>query len=304
LVALKDGLIKLEYPSGFDNKNQGSYAMDTINKHPKKEYDIDVAIIFEKNDLPSEPADARKRIEEAMIEGGGNFKTPPEAKTNAVRVSYAEGHHIDLAVYRKYTDAFGNENTEHAGSEWAARDPMEITNWFISAVDSKSPSKELGAVVKDMQMRRITRWIKMFAKWRASWNLPGGLILSVLVDECYQSNWDRDDVSLYDTMVSIRDRVRGDPEVFNPVDKNQSLTSREKDITRINNLVEKLDFILEKMDVLFEADCTRSKALQAWNAVFDHPYWEEKMEEESKSGTNTKKDGPVIIKTTGPWWKE
>lgn len=309
LVALKDGLKKLEYPSGFDHKNQGSYAMDTINKHPKKEYDIDVAIIFEKNDLPSEPADARKRIEEAMIEGGGNFKTPPEAKTNAVRVSYAEGHHIDLAVYRKYTDDFGNEITEHAGSEWTARDPMEITNWFISTADSKSPSKELGAVVEDKQMRRITRWIKMFAKSRDtksrdSWDLPGGLILSVLVDECYQSNLSRDDASLYDTMVSIRNRIRRNQEVLNPVDSNQSLTSREKDKTRIKNLEEKLDFVLEKMEVLFEIDCTPYKALQAWNWVFDHSYWKEKMEEESKSGTNAKKDGPVIIKTTGPWWKD
>jgi len=303
LVALKDGLKKLEYPSGFDIKNQGSYAMDTINKHPKKEYDIDVAIIFEKNDLPSEPADAKKRIEDAMIEGGGNFKTPPEAKTNAVRISYAEGHHIDLAIYRKYNDVLGNETTEHAGSEWTVRDPMEITNWFISAVNTKSPSKELGTAVKDNQMRRITRWIKMFAKSRASWNLPGGLILSVLVDENYQPNWNRDDVSLYDTMVNIRDRVRGKQEILNPVDTNQSLTSREKDKTRIKNLEEELDFALEKMDVLFEIHCTPSKALQAWNWVFDHPYWEEKMVEKSKSGTNTKKDGPVIIKTTGPWWK-
>ena len=304
LAALKDGLKNLEYPSGFDKKDQGSYAMNTINKHPKKEYDIDVAIIFEKDDLPSDPMDARKRIEEAMIEGGGNFKTPPEAKTNAVRVSYAEGHHIDLAIYRKYTDAFGNETTEHAGSEWTVRDPIEITNWFISTIDTKSPSKEFGATVDDKQMRRIVRWIKMFAKSRESWNLPGGLILSVLVNECYQSNLSRDDVSLYDTMVSIRDRVRWDQEVLNPVDSNQSLTSREKDKTRIKNLEEKLDFVLEKMDVLFEINCAPSKALQAWNWVFDHHYWEEKMEEESKSGTNAKKDGPIVINTTGPWWRE
>ena len=86
LDRLKAGLQKLEHPSSFDHRNQGSYAMHTINQRPEKDYDIDVAIIFSKDDLPSSALDARKRIEEAMQEGGGNFSQPPEAKTNAVGI--------------------------------------------------------------------------------------------------------------------------------------------------------------------------------------------------------------------------
>ncbi len=179
LERLKTGLEKLKHPSGFDYRNQGSYAMHTINQHPQKDYDIDVAIIFAKNDLPSTALGSRKRIESAMREGGGNFRQPPKAKTNAVRVYYAEGHHIDLAVYRKYEDQYGNVIFEHAGSDWAHRDPMEITNWFNDTVSERSPSKKQGAAVDENQMRRIVRWLKAFAKSREHWNLPGGLIIWV-----------------------------------------------------------------------------------------------------------------------------
>lgn len=301
LTALKDGLKKLEYPTSFDSKDQGSYAMSTINKHLDKNYDIDVAVIFEKDNLPANPADARKRIEAAMIEGGGEFKTPPQAKTNAVRVSYAEGHHVDLAVYRKYKDTLGNSIIEHAGPEWTTRNPVDITNWFTDAVQGKSPTKGGGAVVVEMQLRRIVRWLKMYAKSRSSWDLPCGLIISTLAVERYASNSYRDDASLYDTMVSIRDRLKLDKEVKNPVEPTQYLTSREKDKTRIKNFEQKLDFAIGKLSPLFNLNCARPDALKAWNEVFDHSYWTAKLEEESKSAL--KKDGPVIIKPLGPYWK-
>jgi len=300
---LKAGLKELEYPRNFESKDQGSYAMETINKHPDKKYDLDVAIIFEKEDLPSEPADARKRIEEAMIKGGENFSIPPKAKTNAVRVTYKEGHHIDLAIYRKNVDMLGYPIIEHAGPEWTNRDPMAITNWFISLVPDKSPSKEFGASVEDDQLRRVVRWLKMFSKSRSSWTTPGGLIISALAAERYVSNQYRDDASLYDTMVGIRDRLKLNREVVNPVDSTLYLTARDTDKTRVKNMEEKLDFAIEKSSPLFSTTCTRSEALQAWNWVFDHPYWDGELEKASKEST-LKRDGPVIVQPTGPWWKE
>lgn len=303
LIALKNGLKKLEYPSDFDKKDQGSYAMNTINKHPKREYDIDVAIIFEKDDLPSEPADARKRIEEAMIESGGNFKTPPEAKTNAVRVSYADGHHIDLAAYRKNKDFLGNPIIEHAGAKWTIRDPMDITNWFVNAVQVESPQKKFGAKVGDMQLRRIVRWLKMFAKSRPSWdgNMPGGLVISALAVECYVSNSDRDDISLHETMKNIRNRLEWNNEVKSPIDITQSLTERDKDKTRIKNLKENLDFVLDKLDDLFDLECDHPKALKAWGWVFQHSYWKNKLGEAMKDSLVA---GTLSVTSTGGLIKE
>ena len=291
---LETGLKELGYPSDFENQDQGSYAMNTINKHPEKKYDIDEAIIFKEDDLPSNPADARKRIEEAMIQGGGNFKKPPEAKINCVRVSCADGPHVDLAIYRRTTDVFGNPIIEHAGREWTNRDPAKVTNWFNEAVHAKSPSKAYGASVKDEQLRRIVRWLKMFARSREDWDMPCGLILSVLAEECYVPNQYRDDSSLYDTMVNIRNRLNRSMEVNNPVDSSQTLTGRDKDKTRMNNLKENLECALAELNVLLDVSCTKPKAAQAWNKVFNRQFWIEESQKSSNESSSEQK-GPIII---------
>ena len=294
LERLRTGLKKLGYPNSFVPKDQGSFPMNTINKDPEKRYDIDEAIIFEKDNLPSDPAEARKRIEAAMVAGGGNFRKPPKALTNAVRVYYVEGHHVDLAVYRKNIDMFGNPIIEHSGLEWTKRNPVAITDWFNSAVKEKSPSKDSGASVEDSQLRRIVRWLKMFARSRSGWNMPCGLIISVLAVECYVSNQYRDDSSLYDTIQSIRNRLRSNKEVDNPVDPSQTLTGREKDKTRMKNFEENLECALGELAVLFKSNCSRSDALKAWNWVFNHSFWTEESQN-SSNDTNVKKNTPLII---------
>jgi hypothetical protein len=304
LQRLKAGLEALEYPSAFDHRNQGSYAMHTINQHPQKEYDIDVSIIFSRKDLPSSALDARKRIEEAMLEGGGNFKKPPEALTNAVRVYYAEGHHIDLAVYRRYEDYYGSEVFEHAGSDWSPRTPGEITNWFNEAVRTQSPSKEWGATVADNQMRRVVRWLKAFSKSREYWDLPGGLIISVLTSECYRPHPARDDLALSNTMVSIRDRLARDQEVKNPVDQTQTLTGRAIDLARIMRLKEKLDEALTELEPLHSPACTEQQAVDAWHWVFQHDFWnlDEDTDERSAYGERlgeAARQGNVYVTPTG-----
>lgn len=273
LERLRSGLEKLGCPSSFDYRNQGSYAMHTINQHPRKEYDIDVAVIFCSDDLPSRALQARKRVEAAMREGGGNFSQPPEAKTNAVRVYYSEGYHIDLAIYRLSGDGYGSQICEHAGSEWTLRDPVEITNWFNEMVRKLSPTRDQGATVAANQMRRVVRWSKAFAKSRENWDLPGGLIVSVLVAECYRPNPFRDDVCLYETMASIRDRLRDNEDVANPVDGVQLLTDRPVDIGRVRRLKESLDSAILGLQVLHDPACREEQAMDAWHWVFQHPFW-------------------------------
>jgi len=304
LERLKTGLEKLEYPSSFDHRDQGSYAMYTINQHPEKDYDIDVAIIFSRDDLPSSALDTRKRIEEAMREGGGNFSQPPEAKTNAVRVYYADGHHVDLAIYRRYEDESGDLIHEHAGSDWTPRDPMEITNWFNDTVRELSPSKEQGATVDENQMRRVVRWLKAFAKSREHWDLPGGLIISALVAECYKSDFYRDDVCLYDAVVSIRDRLQVNEDVENPVDITQTLTGRPVDTGRVRRFRSKLNNAISKLKVLHSPDCTEEQAIRAWHWFFQHPFWStdgdaESMDEYGERLGEAARQGAIFVTATG-----
>jgi hypothetical protein len=285
LERLNLGLDKLgeedgnEYAHPTRTCNQGSYAMHTLNQHSENDYDIDVAIIFNKADLPSTSLGARKHIEAAAQKGGGNFKRPPEARTNAVTVWYAEGYHVDLAVYREYEDESGVTIVEHAGADWVARDPMEITNWFNRLVRELSPPGDLGAAVEAGQMRRIVRLLKAFAKCRDDWNLPGGLIISVLVAECYCPDHNRGDVSLYHTMVAIYNRLFNNVSVLNPVDSSQPLTDKPKYINQVKNFRECLGDAIEKLQVLFHYDCTYEEAADAWYWVFQHDFWTDLVEE-------------------------
>lgn len=293
------------YAHPIDHRNQGSYAMHTLNQHPDKAYDIDVAIIFRAADLPALAGDARKHIEKAFKHTGVAFSQPPEARTNAVTVWYAEGYHIDFAIYRQFVNPVGVTILEHAGADWKVADPEAITTWFNDTVHRFSPSLAAGAAVPDGQMRRIVRWLKAFAKSRSSWKLPGGLIISTLVAECYRPNWSRDDIALYDTMRVIRDRLAISQEVQNPIFPDQQLTSKDEYRNQIVRFKDKLDRALEELAVLSDSACSPSQAMRAWHWVFQYEFWkEESAEEASKTSIlsiGTVTGAPGLIRDTGTY---
>ena len=306
LERLKSGLDKLgekhdtTYAYYQYYRNQGSYATHTINQHPDNEYDIDVSIVFKKRDLPSSALKARQRIADAFKQVAGHFSKDPEARTNAVTVWYAEGYHIDFAIYRAYEDKFGRTIIEHAGSEWTVRDPMDMTDWFNDAVNKSSPSKEYRATVEKYQVRRIVQLLKAFTKSRSSWNLPGGLIISVLVVENYRPDYGRDDVALYDTMVAIRDRLFQITEVWSPVSILELLTYKEEYKKQVERFRDKLDIAITKLDPLFEDDCTKEEAMEAWDHVFDHPFWAEVEEDETETQDHSGVDDRARSNTVKP----
>ena len=279
-VRLESGLDKLgekdgkKYAYPIRTCNQGSYAMHTLNQHPANDYDIDVAQIFDKDDLPSSALDSRKRVAAAFQEVRANFSREPEARTNAVTVWYKEGYHIDFAIYREYKDKNGQVIIEHAGPDWKAADPMAVTNWFNGEVTRLSPCKSYGAVEAG-QMRRVVRFLKAFAKSRDSeaWNLPGGFIISTLVTECYRRDYYRDDKALYDTMVAIRRRLQGSLHVSNPVFTDQYLTYKQEFKNQVWRFGDKLGSAIAELNILFNYDCTEAEAMKAWHWVFKHDFF-------------------------------
>lgn len=51
------------------------------------------------------------------------------------------------------------------------------------------------------------------------------------------------------------------------------MTTREIDKTRVNNWKNRLSTQKEKMQILFEEECTRDQAIEAWQTFFNHDYW-------------------------------
>jgi hypothetical protein len=268
---------KTSYKSYTKSIGQGSYTMHTLNQHPNDEYDIDEALIFAKDDLPAKAADARQLIADALVKAGGNFRKEPEARTNAVTVWYADGAHVDFAIYREVQGILGSK-LEHAGPDWGKRDPEAVTKWFKEQVSEKSPSL-LITVEKD-QLRRIVRWIKAFARSRLSWSLPGGMILTVLTVETYKLDRNRDDVSLYKTLRALKTRLASSLDAISPIDSSVNLTVKPAIKKQMELLVEKLDKALTYLAILEKDDCTRKQALVAWGKFFNHDFWGEVAEAE------------------------
>lgn len=274
---LESGLSEYNTDNGttynlIDHKVQGSMAMSTIVQNESNEYDIDVAIIFDKDNLPDGTQATKNMLVDALKRKTKAFKTEPEALTNAIRIEYADGYHIDFAVYRRYKNDSGDYEYEHSGSEWRKRNPSAITSWFKVENDASTNDS----------VRKVVRLLKMFCKSRSGWSMPGGLILSVLAAEQIQVK-DRIDETFYETIVKIRDRLATNKEVYNPTDTSLSLLLTAKDHQKVKNLHTRLTTYIEKLSVLFETNCTNDKAYAAWKEFFNHSYWGEIISENAQN---------------------
>lgn len=259
-----------------DDIVQGSMAMSTVTQNDENDYDIDVAVIFDKDNIPASALDCRKLVEDALSRKCTNFVIPPTAGKNAVRIQYQAGYHIDFAVYRRYKENDEDQDFifEHAGPSWSSRHPRGIRDYFNQQIREKSPKEDdAGVTVKKNQMRRIIRLCKMFSRSRSGWSLPGGIILTTLVDECYVPNNERDDKSFYDTMVAIKNRIIISNNVNNPTDIYLSLTPKENHKKKVTRLKDYLEDKLSCLDALFESDCTVEKGKKEWKKFFNHDYW-------------------------------
>lgn len=280
---LREGLEDRKKPLPVRNIKQGSYAMHTMVQHPDNDYDIDDGAVFIRDDLRGQrdgdmsPREARDMVRDALDDG--SFLTPPETKKNCVRVQYQAGYHVDVPVYREYENDSGKMVLELASSEWRESDPQQLTNWFNNAVSNKSPDENNG-----QQLRRIVCLLKQFARSRKSWKLPSGLILSVLADEKYWACDGRDDLSLYQTMQAMRDRLNARTSVYNPVDQTEEL-SKGSDDPKVQELQDRLDWAIDRLQDVFNGTCSKNEALKRWNDIFNTDFFSQFLEKEKDKGS-------------------
>ncbi|MGE3476424.1 MAG: cyclic GMP-AMP synthase DncV-like nucleotidyltransferase [Rhodospirillaceae bacterium] len=284
---LKAGLERDNEPQPFKFQSQGSYAMHTMVQDPSNDYDIDDGVYFTKEALKGPrggdraPADVKEMVRKALHDD--KFKKPPEVRTNCVRVYYDAGYHVDVPVYRRVThkNFFGEEETfdELASTEWKRSDPVGVTDWFNDENKRQSPNLDNGG-----QLRRDTRYQKNFSRSRESWRerMATGFTITKLVTECYVANDAREDRSLYDTMVAMRNRLNNSLEVNHPTVKGEKLTKGPDD-ARTKFLREKLNWAIDELKVLFEPDCTRAKALDAWDTVFNTDFFSNRLEDDNSA---------------------
>lgn len=246
---------------------QGSVAMGTVNANEKDNYDIDIGIIFDEKSIEGVgPQKIKNIVVDSFKSLGKIFKKEPEALSNCVRVQYQDNYHIDFAIYKN--DPL--RGYLHAGpTEWKERNPSDINNWFKDSI------KKHGA-----QLRQVIRLCKMFSKSRESWDMPGGLVQTVLCVECFEKS-DRLDETFYKTLVNIKNRLNLYTIIRNPINK-LDLIPNKNHIQQVENFKKRLNKYLEKLEILKDKNCTYNEALSAWNYIFNHKYWTEEISYEAE----------------------
>jgi RNA binding exosome subunit len=273
---LKNSLKEKKKPQPLRFQKQGSYAMRTTIQEEDNDYDIDDGVVFGKDSLKGDrggemsPLDARQMVCDAMQDK--RFNKKPEVLKNCVRVYYNEGHHVDIPVYRESGDESTGLKCELASSEWRESNPAEINEWFDKQVGKKKSEED----DDDSQFRRMIRLLKRYATSRPSWNLPSGLILTILIDEQYTAFDDRDDRCFYNVINAIKNRLEIALTVKNPV-QDEILTKDNPD-PQVVDLRVKLGDAISTLKVLLDSRCTRSKALKAWADVFNTDYFDDEIE--------------------------
>ena len=265
----------------YDSVEQGSIAMSTAINPEYDDFDIDVAIIFEKSNIPNNTDDVKDLIIEFLKPYNYLFKKNPTKKKNCIRIEYQDDYHIDFAIYRTE-----NEYYEHCGESWTERNPRSITNWFYEKNH-----------LYDNKLRKITRLIKYFAKTRKEWNICGGLIITVLVEE-QLSNIDINislDKLLLDVINKLIDRINYNKSVCNPVNDQELITSDEHK-EKLNNLSEKLNMFVEKLNTAYKNE-NIDEIYNAWNSFFKTDYFNN----ESKETRNVCEDNEMFIGNLYPF---
>lgn len=291
---LRNGLAAAKKPAPFEFVKQGSYAMKTMTQDLANDYDIDDGVYFRKEDLVGDRGaemtslQARQMVRDAVDDG--KFKTPPEVRSNCVRVYYEKGYHVDLPVYRRVVtaNAFGDEVHYElaASSGWKRSDARDVSDWYE---DERVKSAD------GLQLRRINRDLKKYARSRESWraSILSGFGISVLTTERFRHN-SREDRSLYDTMVAIRDRLNWNLQIPHPVTPGDYITSGPDD-ARARCFRDKLTEAIDTLQPLFASDCTRERALKCWDKVFATTFFSERFEEEQRAAVKA----PAITTSAG-----
>lgn len=284
---------------------QGSMAIRTTVQEKDSDYDIDDGVWFYKEDLVTEllfiPIDMSAQEVQEMVRDALKdpwFNKQPEVHNNCVRVFYNEGYHVDIPCYRLRDEGKPTERQELAAADnkWILSDPTEINIWFEEKVqDLNRAQAESGG-----QFRRMIRLLKRFARSRGDkWDMPNGLKLTMLVEECFKASVGRDDEAFYWLLEKLSARLAQSLIVYNRAQKKSPQDQLTKGY-RDSNMVElqtQVGAALKELAVLQSDKCTKKAARTAWDWVFQSDGFFKTYDEEHESAVASVAPSAPFVKS-------
>jgi len=252
----------------FTKLDQGSYAMNTGIKPKDDDYDIDVGVIF---DVTNEEYESHKLKKLVFDKLNLNHKRTVKYNRPCITVEYADGYHVDLAIYSKNNEdihiAWGKENSKQENKLWYKSEPKKLTKW-VADVSSDAD--------KYQQYRRCVRFIK---KWKEKHfssdgsNAPASIGLTIQARNYFYYHKD----NYLDTLIYIAERMKSDfnlnPEsrkmnidVRLPVEPRKNVYYKMSEIQQ-DNFYEKVEALVESLKDARNED-SRNKACKILRKVF------------------------------------
>ncbi len=229
---LRDGYLIVSH--GFKHQHQlisqtqGSFIMDTIITPIRRDYDLDDGIYFigrlSKNQRPK-PSEFHDWVKQALDRGFDDIEKIID-KDTCIRVIYKDGFHVDLPIY--YADNIDSPDLAHKIKGWTLSNPIEFIAWFEDKIQSGFlrsfiyETKMFAEYEKwssdirknDHQLRRIVRYLKSWGDLRRE-EMPCGIVLTILAANNYSPH-ERDDISLKETLINIRQSLQQKFECLRP----------------------------------------------------------------------------------------
>ena len=225
---------------------QGSFKYKTLNKpekSPPQQADIDdgcylpMSYVVQTNDRPKTASHQVFMAAEEALEPLCKSKnwTLLTSKDTCIRIIITDHIHVDIPLYAipelefikleaaydsgKFRDSaswnklpVNSVLLAHRKNGWVHSDPREVSEWFLSRLN-----------VHGEQFRRIVRYIKAIRDHLWDSGGPSSLLLMVLVDMLYVSDYEDDQV-LRAILSQISKKFGED--IRNPCDPAESLTDR------------------------------------------------------------------------------
>lgn len=258
---------------GLEFQSQGSFVMDTIIAPVHDDYDLDDGIYFIGN-LSGERRPTPPEFHKMVIDAIGTDYDHVERvidKMTCIRVLYKSGFHIDLPIY--YTDDIKCPNLADKERGWILSNPVEFIAWFEDKVSSGFQKAFLYESAlfdryqqwitdirkKDVQLRRIVRYLKSWGDLRRE-EMPCGLIMTILAVNSYYEH-ERDDIALKETLILIEASLKRSFVCERPTTpKGEDLLSSYKNKAALMNYLGQ--FIENAKKALLESD--PGKACKHW----------------------------------------
>lgn len=207
---------------------QGSYKMKVgIRAVEGLEYDIDVGLRFSFDESKYAPTTVRDWVLEAVKD----HTETVEEKTSCIRVTYADGYHVDLVSYAWWDDDMGQEQYRlaHESKGWRPADPPALVQHVKDARKPFADTKD--TATQTDQFRRVVRYLKRWNDWAMpfeSKDKPSGIALVLLTEQHLRTpkaTWDgmSDDRAALEQVAQAAENTIGRISVRKPTPEYEDL---------------------------------------------------------------------------------